>query len=312
MFAVGFGSCSSHEKSPRISEGSSDKYVCANRSQGARLMRSAPPPCAETRRREDAGSANDVGDRLQRGAFHARFPGTPASIACRVEKCKARFWPECADKQPLAAKTAALPRAPLGGFRAADGRYLKETGVNYLFAQCFIALEYVDTLFASMRESVSKVARLAGGPRSTRGAREGERQMEESKNTFSRRQFVELLGVSAAGFGLVSMAGCSGGDTSAPAASGGDTTGGGAADAITYSLTADPRARPGVLRRRRVRGRRLQHPRGPVPVRRQGCEGRPVPGSRSARDLGRRQGVHHQAARRASSSTTVPSSTRKP
>ena len=66
--------------------------------------------------------------------------------------------------------------------------------------------------------------------------------MEESKNTFSRRQFVELLGVSAAGFGLVSMAGCSGGDTSAPAASGGDTTGGGAADAITYSLTADPRA----------------------------------------------------------------------
>lgn len=67
--------------------------------------------------------------------------------------------------------------------------------------------------------------------------------MEESKNTFSRRQFVELLGVSAAGFGLVSMAGCSsGGDASAPAASGGDTTGGGAADAITYSLTADPRA----------------------------------------------------------------------
>ena len=59
--------------------------------------------------------------------------------------------------------------------------------------------------------------------------------MEESKNTFSRRQFVELLGVSAAGFGLVSMAGCSsGGDASAPAASGGDTTGGGAADAIPF------------------------------------------------------------------------------
>ena len=36
MFAVGFGSCSSHEKSPRISEGSSDKYVCVNRSQGTR------------------------------------------------------------------------------------------------------------------------------------------------------------------------------------------------------------------------------------------------------------------------------------
>ena len=51
-------------------------------------MRSAPPPCAETRRREDAGSANDVGDRLQRGAFHARFPGTPASIARRPARCK--------------------------------------------------------------------------------------------------------------------------------------------------------------------------------------------------------------------------------
>ena len=32
-------------------------------------MRSAPPPCADTRRREDAGSANDVGDRLQRGVI---------------------------------------------------------------------------------------------------------------------------------------------------------------------------------------------------------------------------------------------------
>ena len=34
----------------------------------------------------------------------------------------------------------------------------------------------------------------------------------ESKSAFSRRQFMELLGVSAAGFGLVSMAGCGGGD----------------------------------------------------------------------------------------------------
>ena len=63
----------------------------------------------------------------------------------------------------------------------------------------------------------------------------------ESKSTFSRRQFVELLGVSAAGFGLVSMAGCSGG-TSTSTSTGSGTAGGGAADAITYSLTTDPRA----------------------------------------------------------------------
>ena len=50
----------------------------------------------------------------------------------------------------------------------------------------------------------------------------------ESKSAFSRRQFMELLGVSAAGFGLVSMAGCGGGDDAkkdegadAPAAGGG-------------------------------------------------------------------------------------------
>ena len=140
-----------------------------------------------------------------------------------------------------------------------------------------------------MRESVSKVARLAGGPRSTRGAREGERQMEESKNTFSRRQFVELLGVSAAGFGLVSMAGCERRRHDGRRR-------GRRHHVQPYGRSA--RARPGVLRRRRVRSGQLQHPRGPVPVRRQGCEGRPVPGSRSARDLGRRQGVHHQAARR--------------
>ena len=64
------------------------------------------------------------------------------------------------------------------------------------------------------------------------------------KSTFSRRTFIEMLGVSAAGFGLVSLAGCSsGGDTSAPSTDAGSTgTTGGAADAITYSLTADPRA----------------------------------------------------------------------
>lgn len=67
--------------------------------------------------------------------------------------------------------------------------------------------------------------------------------METSKNAFSRRTFVELLGVSAAGFGLVSMAGCSGGGDAGSSTSTSSTgTAGGAADAITYSLTADPRA----------------------------------------------------------------------
>ena len=110
------------------------------------LMRSAPPPCAETRRREDAGSANDVGDRLQRGAFHARFPGTPASIARRVEKCKARFWPECADNRAARARLLRCRRRLWAVFRAADGRYLFPWG-KLPGAQCFIALEYVDTLF---------------------------------------------------------------------------------------------------------------------------------------------------------------------
>lgn len=62
----------------------------------------------------------------------------------------------------------------------------------------------------------------------------------ENKSALSRRQFVELIGVSAAGFGLVSMAGC-GSDTGATT-QGGTPSAGGAADTITYSLTADPRA----------------------------------------------------------------------
>ncbi|RDB60399.1 ABC transporter substrate-binding protein [Gordonibacter sp. 28C] len=65
----------------------------------------------------------------------------------------------------------------------------------------------------------------------------------ESKSSFSRRQFMELLGVSAAGFGLVSMAGCGGGGDDAKNDGGSDgAAGGGASDTITYSLTADPRA----------------------------------------------------------------------
>lgn len=64
--------------------------------------------------------------------------------------------------------------------------------------------------------------------------------MEESKFTFSRRKFVELLGVSAAGFGLVSLAGCGGGGSSTGGTGGSGS--GGASDTITYSLTADPRA----------------------------------------------------------------------
>ena len=64
----------------------------------------------------------------------------------------------------------------------------------------------------------------------------------ESKSAFSRRQFMELLGVSAAGFGLVSMAGCGGGDDAKKDEGADAPAGGGAADTITYSLTADPRA----------------------------------------------------------------------
>lgn len=64
----------------------------------------------------------------------------------------------------------------------------------------------------------------------------------ESKSSFSRRQFMELLGVSAAGFGLVSMAGCGGGGDDAKKEGGDAPAAGGASDTITYSLTADPRA----------------------------------------------------------------------
>ena len=65
----------------------------------------------------------------------------------------------------------------------------------------------------------------------------------ESKSAFSRRQFMELLGVSAAGFGLVSMAGCGGGGGEKPAeGQGGGDAPSGMSDTITYSLTADPRA----------------------------------------------------------------------
>ena len=53
---------------------------------------------------------------------------------------------------------------------------------------------------------------------------------------------MELLGVSAAGFGLVSMAGCGGGDDAKKDEGADAPAGGGAADTITYSLTADPRA----------------------------------------------------------------------
>lgn len=65
----------------------------------------------------------------------------------------------------------------------------------------------------------------------------------EEKFTFSRRRFVELLGVSAAGFGLVSLAGCSSGEKPAEAPAGdAPAAGDSAATDITYSLTADPRS----------------------------------------------------------------------
>ena len=67
--------------------------------------------------------------------------------------------------------------------------------------------------------------------------------MEASKQAFSRRRFVELLGVSAASFGLVNMAGCGGGGGEKPAeGQGGGDAPSGMSDTITYSLTADPRA----------------------------------------------------------------------
>ena len=67
--------------------------------------------------------------------------------------------------------------------------------------------------------------------------------MEASKQAFSRRRFVELLGVSAASFGLVNMAGCGGGGGEKPAeGQGGGDASSGMSDTITYSLTADPRA----------------------------------------------------------------------
>ncbi|WP_270296780.1 hypothetical protein [Eggerthella sinensis] len=119
------------------------------------------------------------------------------------------------------------------------------------------------------------------------------------KSTFSRRTFIEMLGVSAAGFGLVSLAGCSsGGDTSAPSTDAGSTgTTGGAADAITYSLTADPRAVDPAYFDDGESAVVSCNIYEAVPVRRQGREGCAVSGHRSARDLGRRPRVHHQAAR---------------
>lgn len=92
----------------------------------------------------------------------------------------------------------------------------------------------------------------------------------EEKFTFSRRKFVELLGVSAAGFGLVSLAGCGSNDGANEPTKSGSSAAGGAADTITYSLTADPRALdPAYFDDGRVSGSMLQHLRRPsIPVRR--------------------------------------------
>ena len=62
----------------------------------------------------------------------------------------------------------------------------------------------------------------------------------EEKYSFSRRRFLGLLGASAASFGLVSMAGCSGGEQSGE--SGGASDGSSIAESITYAQSADPRA----------------------------------------------------------------------
>lgn len=60
----------------------------------------------------------------------------------------------------------------------------------------------------------------------------------ENKMTVNRRQFVELLGVGAASFGLVSLAGCSSSEGEAPAEGGS----GEVADSLVYGQSADPRA----------------------------------------------------------------------
>ena len=62
--------------------------------------------------------------------------------------------------------------------------------------------------------------------------------MEENKFAFSRRTFVEMLGVSAAGFGLVSLAGCGGGSSSSSSSNSKSAV----ADAIVYGQGADPRS----------------------------------------------------------------------
>ena len=59
-------------------------------------------------------------------------------------------------------------------------------------------------------------------------------------NSMKRRTFVKLLGVSAASFGLVSLAGCGNGGSSEGGSTGGST--GGAADSIVYGQSADPRS----------------------------------------------------------------------
>lgn len=70
---------------------------------------------------------------------------------------------------------------------------------------------------------------------------EGSIQMEENKLKFSRRQFMGLLGTAVAGTAMMGMVGCSGGG-SEKKDDGKAASGDKAADSITYSLTADPRA----------------------------------------------------------------------
>lgn len=70
---------------------------------------------------------------------------------------------------------------------------------------------------------------------------EGSIQMEENKLKFSRRQFMGLLGTAVAGTAMMGMVGCSGGG-SEKKGDGKAASGDKAADSITYSLTADPRA----------------------------------------------------------------------
>lgn len=64
--------------------------------------------------------------------------------------------------------------------------------------------------------------------------------MEESKSTFSRRQFIGILTAATATVGAAGLVGCGSSESEEPVE--GDSAESTAAETLTYSLTADPRA----------------------------------------------------------------------